>query len=90
MKTKLKKYLIDEVKRCGGLCLKWTSPNARGVPDRIVILPGGAIYFIELKAPNGTYVALQKHCKKTLEELGCRAYGLYSVEVVKRWLDEKI
>lgn len=53
-------------------------------------MPGGAIYFIELKAPNGTYAALQKYWKKTLKELGCRVYGLYSIEDVERWTNEEI
>ena len=39
------------VERAGGLCLKWTSPGRRGVPDRMVLFPGGLIVFVELKRP---------------------------------------
>ena len=39
-------YLVKSVKNKKGLCMKWTSPGNAGVPDRIVIVPGGDIYFV--------------------------------------------
>lgn len=59
----------------GGLCLKWISPGASGVPDRIVLLPGGRIAFAELKRPRGGRVsALQRFWARVLTRLGfvCR------------------
>ena len=41
------------VKKHGGLCLKWVCPGWSGVPDRLVLLPGGRVYFVELKRPKG-------------------------------------
>ena len=41
--------LAREVRKLGGLCYKFTSPGAPGVPDRIIILPGGLVVFVELK-----------------------------------------
>ena len=38
------------VKGMGGICAKWVSPGIDGVPDRIVLFPGGRIGFVELKA----------------------------------------
>ena len=43
--------LLTEVKKIGGLALKFVSPGYDGVPDRIVLLPGGKIGFVEVKAP---------------------------------------
>ena len=43
--------LAEAVRKRGGLCVKWVSPGLDGVPDRIVLLPGKHIAFIELKAP---------------------------------------
>ena len=37
----VERRLVDLVRRRGGLCLKWTSPGTVGVPDRIVVMPGG-------------------------------------------------
>ena len=36
----------------GGIALKFTSPGMAGMPDRLVLLPEGKIYFVELKAPD--------------------------------------
>lgn len=42
--------LVREVKRLGGMALKFVSPGRAGVPDRLVLLHGRAV-FVELKAP---------------------------------------
>ena len=42
-------YLCRQVKARGGECFKWSSMNVRGVPDRIVVFPGGYVWFIEVK-----------------------------------------
>lgn len=49
----LEQKLVRRVKAAGGLCLKWSSPGAAGVPDRIVLLPGGRVIFVEMKRPKG-------------------------------------
>lgn len=41
--------LRDEVKRHGGHAYKFVSPGTKGVPDRIVCLPCGKLFFVELK-----------------------------------------
>ena len=43
--------LAQAVRAKGGVCWKFTSPSTVGVPDRVVILPGGHIGFVEVKAP---------------------------------------
>ena len=52
--------LRDGVKQLGGKAYKWVSPGNAGVPDRIVILPGGKVIFVELKQENGRLTRLQK------------------------------
>lgn len=59
------------VERHRGLCLKWVCPGWSGVPDRIVLMPGGRIYFVETKRPkNGVLSALQKKWREWLTGLG--------------------
>ena len=53
LEKEIERKLIDVVKRRGGLCLKWVCPGWAGVPDRIVLLPGGRVKFVELKRPKG-------------------------------------
>ena len=48
--SSVEQKLREHIERQGGLCLKWVSPGRRGVPDRIVFLPG-RISFVELKRP---------------------------------------
>ncbi|MDN8759846.1 VRR-NUC domain-containing protein, partial [Staphylococcus aureus] len=49
--SKIESYLVREVKKLNGLCLKWVSPGIRGVPDRIIIMPKGKTYYVEMKQP---------------------------------------
>ena len=69
------KYLRDEVRRRGGRSYKWISPGCSGVPDRIVILPNGRIFFIELKSEGEISTKLQKKRQKELRTLGCAVYA---------------
>lgn len=48
--AKIEKYLMTQVQRLGYMCLKFTSPGTRAVPDRIII-GKGQVHFVELKAP---------------------------------------
>lgn len=73
--TKLEKDIEQElvrlIKQNGGMCLKWTCPGWSGVPDRIVLLPGGRVVFAELKRPKGGRLSeLQKWWRKKLIYLG--------------------
>lgn len=47
----VEKHLVAEVKKAGGVAYKFVSPGRRSVPDRIVLLPGGRVVFVECKAP---------------------------------------
>ena len=42
-------YLRDQIKKRGGIAYKFVSPATAGVPDRIVLMPGGRIWFVEVK-----------------------------------------
>lgn len=68
-------YLRDEVKARGGRSYKWVSPGCAGVPDRIVILPGGRVIFVELKSEGKTSTEQQKRRQAELRSLGCTVYA---------------
>lgn len=52
--------LSRTVSRLGGIAYKFVSPSRSGVPDRIVVMPGGRVSFVEVKAPGGVLSELQK------------------------------
>ncbi|EFM10152.1 VRR-NUC domain protein [Paenibacillus curdlanolyticus YK9] len=63
-------YLREKVRAAGGKAYKWTSPGNAGVPDRIVMLPGGRVAFVELKAPGKKATPLQVNQQRTISNLG--------------------
>lgn len=72
----IEKKFIEMVKDAGGEAYKFVSPSRSGVPDRIVVLPDGRIYFIELKAHKGHTSALQRNEIYRLNQLGQNAQVL--------------
>ena len=84
----LEHRLVREVERIGGIAPKWTSPGNRGVPDRIVILPGGRTIYVEMKAPGKPLGPLQAHWKRKLQRLGHQYFKIASVEDIERFIDE--
>lgn len=84
----VEKSLVQSVKRMGGICPKWVSPGLDGVPDRIVLFPGGRIGFVELKAPGKKMRPLQKKRKEKLESLGFLVFCIDEVEQIEEVLRE--
>ena len=84
----IERKLVSAAKLRGGICPKWVSPGYDGVPDRIVLLPGGKIGFAELKAPGKKPRPLQLARHKTLMNLGFRVYVIDGVEQIGEVLDE--
>jgi len=83
MKEKdVERYLRESVKAAGGIAYKFVSPGNAGVPDRLVCMPGGRIFFVELKAPGGRTTALQDRQIDRLTDLGCAVHVLDSKERV--------
>lgn len=72
----VEKHLISVTQACGGMCIKFTSPGLSGVPDRIVVLPGGKIGFAELKAPGKKPRLVQRAILRVLYRLGCRVAAI--------------
>ena len=80
--------LVKEVKRMGGICLKFTSPGLDGMPDRIVLLPGGRMAFVEVKTMGCKPRPLQMARHGMLRRLGFRLYVLDDETQIGGILDE--
>lgn len=77
----LRKAVEDE----GGVCLKWTCPGHRGVPDRMILFPGGIIAFVELKRPGAKVKAggLQEWWRTKILRFGFPYYEISDAEHAK-------
>ena len=78
----IEKKLVEAVRKSGGIAPKFVSPGWNGVPDRIVLLPGGRIAFVELKAPRKKPRPLQVRRKMQLEGLGFKVFVIDGVEQI--------
>lgn len=75
-------------KELGGLALKFISPGMNGVPDRIVLVPGGRIYFVETKAPGKQLRKLQAYVCGLIQRLGFPVLRIDTVEKVQDFVEE--
>ena len=66
----LERKLKREIERRGGVCWKFTSPGTAGVPDRVCIMPGGRVLFVELKGDDGRLQPIQAARIQQMRELG--------------------
>ena len=80
--------LVKAVKAAGGLALKFISPGYDGVPDRLLLLPGGRIAFAEVKAHGVKPRPLQIRRHGMLRRLGFKVYVIDDEEQFGGMLDE--
>lgn len=81
----IEEYLGLRARQSGGLCVKFIPTSFAGFPDRIVMLPGAKITFVELKAPGKLPTKLQYSVHERLRKLGFRVVVLDSLSAVDEW-----
>ncbi len=72
----IESHLVLELTRRGHLCLKLHTPGFSGIPDRLCLLQGGRIAFVELKSPGKKPEPHQARRIALLRSLG------FTVEVI--------
>ncbi|MDE9432756.1 VRR-NUC domain-containing protein [Xenorhabdus bovienii] len=77
----IENHLVKEIKKAGGIAYKFVSPGRRSVPDRICVLPGGRVVFVECKAPGEKPRPDQLREHEKLRALGCEVVVLDSKNV---------
>ena len=88
MKEKtIEQKLTLMVKAAGGIAPKFVSPGYNGMPDRIVLLPGGHMVFVEVKAPGKMTRPLQAARHELLRRLGFKVYVLDDERQIGGMLD---
>ena len=84
----IEKKLVKAVQTAGGICPKFVSPGTDGMPDRIMLLPGGRIGFTEVKAPGKKPGSLQAKRHKQLQSLGFPVFILDDPDQIPGILEE--
>lgn len=88
LESNIERQFKKAVGRQGGKALKLTCPGTAGMPDRLVLLPGGRALFVELKAPGRKLRPLQRKRFRQLRHLGFQVYKIDSVVAIKRFIAE--
>jgi hypothetical protein len=76
--SNIERRWCERARRHGFLTYKFVSPQRRGVPDQLVICPGGHVVFIEFKRPSGKLTPLQTAQIRKLLDQGCEVHVVYS------------
>ncbi len=81
LEREIEAKLVKMVKATNGLCLKWVCPGWSGVPDRIILLPGAKVIFVETKRPQGGRVSpRQQYWGRILTGLGFLWFIIWNEE----------
>ena len=84
----LEQAFVRGVKRAGAIAWKFTSPGHSGVPDRLVLIPGGKVVFVELKTETGRLSPLQEQTHVQLRNMGFDVRTLYGKTYVEGFIRE--
>jgi len=90
MERNIERKLYQKIKEIGGLALKFISPSLNGVPDRIVLLPKGQMYFVELKDNFEKPSPSQLKVHEKLRKLGFDVRVVDSMDAVEKFIDEVV
>ena len=66
----LERKLVAEVKTVGGWAIKLSPDLFNGLPDRLVLLPGGKLFFAEIKETGKKPTRIQNYVMNKIRDLG--------------------
>ena len=76
------RYAVEKQK---GMSIKLSSSLIKGLPDRLNILPGGLVHFVEVKSSGKKPTKMQQYVIGKLKELGLKVYIVDSKETFEQW-----
>jgi hypothetical protein len=84
----IEKMLCDIVHKHKGWAIKLICTFISGLPDRLVLLPGGLIFFAELKSTGKKPSPIQILVHERLRRLGFKVYAIDGTEQLKTILEK--
>lgn len=82
-------HLVKRMEQLGGRALKYYNTQLTGYPDRLCLLPGGVVFWVELKSRGKKLRPLQQHRHEELLALGQKVYTCDSIPQVEAALKEQ-
>lgn len=82
----IERKLVEGIKARGGLCVKLLCDQFSGLPDRLCLLPGGRVAFVELKSAGQKPRPIQEAVHRRLRDLGFRVEVIDTIEGVNELL----
>lgn len=83
----LERKLVEAIKALGGIALKLLSTLFAGLPDRLVLMPGERMWFVELKTTGKKVTLLQSVRHQALRKMGFKVYVIDNMESLNAFLD---
>lgn len=87
MEKTVEAYLRQKVRDLGGMSIKLKNPI--GIPDRLILMPGGKTMFVELKDKGKKPRGIQLVRHRELRTLGFDVFVIDSKDEVREVFDEK-
>ena len=75
LEKEVERKLIQPIRNMGGLCLKFETPGYTGMPDRIILLPGAHLVFVETKQRGKKERARQVLVQEIFRKLGFMVFS---------------
>lgn len=86
----IERYLCQQVQGRGGLSLKYSNPGLIGFPDRICLLPGGVVFWVELKSRGRKPTRIQQIRIAALRALGQQVHVIDSISQIDDLLNKTL
>ena len=83
----IERLLVRKIKDNGGMCIKLISDYINGLPDRMCLLPGGRIVFVELKSTGQKPRKIQLYMHGVLRGLGFRVEVIDTLAGVENFIE---
>lgn len=85
--SKIERWIGRQVESVGGIYYKFVSPGNAGVPDRLIILPGGKVWFVEIKDARGKLSQQQIRQQNRMRAAGATVYTVYGMDGARELAD---
>lgn len=83
LESKIEARLANKMKELGGIAIKLPANLYTGIPDRMCLLPGGALFFVELKQKGKKPTAIQLWWARWLKQMEFEHFVIDTMEGVE-------